>query len=88
MEAIIILGIALLSQAVKKYIYPSYGSGGVHCFVFAVAMLITSVWYVANQTPQFMEILQQAGIILIATVGLYEVVLKKIGFSSIHEQLK
>lgn len=85
MEALIVVGLALVSQFVKGFLYPKFGANGVHAFAFALAFVVAGVAQAASQNPSILAMLQQAGILLVATVGIYEVVLKRIGFVSGRE---
>ncbi len=69
----------ITAQICKKWISPKYGDNGVHVFIFILALSFTVVQTAANHNPAFMTILEQAGLLLVATVGTYHVLFKKIG---------
>lgn len=82
MEALIVVAVALLSQVLKKYVYPLYGAIGTQVAVFGVAFMFSAIYYTAQLNPSVMEILVSAGQVLLLAVGVYEVLLKRIGFQS------
>lgn len=79
MEILIGLGIMLAAQLVKNKITPKYGATGVHVFVFCIALAVTLVQFIAAHNPNFLAFLKQAGLLLVACIGTYEVIFKKIG---------
>lgn len=86
-EALAVIALGLFAQFVKKYVYPAAGSAGVHGLVFMVALVGVGVWQAAQSDPSIMIMLRDAGAYLLATVGLYEVIMKRIGFKSIRSEL-
>lgn len=80
-ETLIGLAIMGITQLSKSYIMPKYGANGVHIFVALLAIIATVVQYVATQNPNFLALLTQAGTLLVAVVGTYEVIFSKIGNS-------
>lgn len=80
-ETLIGLGILAVTQLSKSFILPKYGKTGVHVFVGILAVLVTAGQYFASHNANFAAILEQAGILLVAVVGTYEVIFSKIGNS-------
>jgi len=87
-EVIALIALTLFAQFVKGYLYPKFGKYAVHAVMFIVAMLITGVWQAMNANEDIMQLVLQAGTLLVQAVGIYEVVLKRIGFTSITETLQ
>lgn len=86
-EAVIILSVTVLSQLMKKYVYPKYGKTGVHVVTFVLALVFSGMYYATQSNPEFLEIMLSAGKVLVYAVGVYEVILKRIGFQSGKELL-
>jgi heme A synthase len=80
MEALIIIAISLATSILKKFIVPKFGEIGVHITIFLIALIGTGVYTYGSANPSFMEVIQSALAFLIATVGVYEILLKKINF--------
>lgn len=79
MEILIGLGLMVAAQICKKWITPKYGATGVHVFIFILALAVTGLQYLATHNPSIMKMLEQAGLLLIASVGTYHVLFEKIG---------
>lgn len=77
-STLMVLAILILTQICKKYIGPKWGDTGIHVFVFLVALLFVSVRAYATYNPTFGHLLIIAGEYLAASIGVYEVILKKI----------
>ncbi len=73
-----VLAISLITQICKQFILPKYGENGVHAFVFVLALIATGVQVAMTQYPGFAQLLLEAGQFLVATIGAYEVIFKKI----------
>ena len=86
-ESIILIGVIILTQIVKKYIYPKYGDTGIHVFTFVIACLGVGIYQAAQTYVEFKEILIQALNFLVIAVAVYEIILKKIGFKSAPDKL-
>lgn len=78
MEIIAGAALAVLAQVVKKYLVPM-GDWAVHAAIFAVAIVGVGVWQVAQSNPQVMGMLLQAVELLTVAIGVYEVILKRLG---------
>lgn len=74
---LIVLGMLVLTQIVKQFIAPKWGDTGVHIFIGVVALIIVVVQALVTYYPGFGALLLEAGKYLLATVGTYEVILKK-----------
>lgn len=81
-EALIILSVTFLTQTLKKHIYPRWGSVGVQSSVFIVSILFALLYAWSHANPSIMAIALNAGQILLYAVGVYEVLLKRIGFET------
>lgn len=73
-----ILAISLITQIAKQFILPKYGENGVHAFVFVLALAATGIQVAMTQFPGFGNLMLEAGGFLVATIGAYEVIFKKI----------
>lgn len=87
-ESLIFIGAILLTQVVKKFIKPRFGSTGVHVFTFIIALIGNGVYLYSQTDPEFALIIQRALEYLAGTVAVYEVILKKIGFPTVEKQLQ
>lgn len=79
MELLIGAALALLAQVTKEYIYPKFGDWGVHGALFLIALVGTAIWQTAVARPELMAIIENAGTLLVSAVGVYEVILKRLG---------
>lgn len=86
-ESLILLGVVVLTQLIKKYVYPKFGDTGVHVLTFVLALIGVGVYQYALHHVEFKELLIQALNFLVLAVAIYEVILKKIGFKSAPEKL-
>lgn len=86
-ESLILLGVIILTQFIKKYVYPKFGDTGVHVLTFVLALIGVGVYQYAAHNVEFKELLIQALNFLVLAVAIYEVILKKIGFKSAPEKL-
>lgn len=84
MEVLLGLGVALLGQFIKRYL-TAYTSIVTHAVVFFLALVAVCVWQYAQYDPSFMAVLMTAGKVLLTAVGVYEVLLKRLGFSALRE---
>lgn len=87
-ESLIFVGVILLTQIIKKYVYPMWGDTGVHALIFILSLIGLGVYEYAQYNPEFMDVLVWALGYLAGAVALYEVILKKIGFKSSTTQLE
>ena len=87
MEAVIVLGVILLTQIVKKYIYPKFGSFGVNVFAFLLALIGAVIYLYVYSIPTWQVIIERALQTLVYAVAVYEIILKKIGFSTAPAQI-
>lgn len=81
------IGTLLLTQIVKKYVYPKFGSTGVHILTFIIAAIGVGIQQYAQTNVEFKELLLQGLNYLVLAVAVYEVILKKIGFKSAQEKI-
>lgn len=79
MEILIGLGIMFIVQITKKWIVPKWGANGVHLFVAVLAGMVVGIKMYASGHPDFMKLLEQIGMYLVAVVGTYHVIFEKIG---------
>lgn len=86
-EVLILLGTLLLTQFVKKYVYPKFGSTGVHILTFVIATIGVGIYQYAQTNIEFKELLLAGLNYLVVAVAVYEVILKKIGFKSAQEKI-
>lgn len=86
-ETIVFIGLLVMTQVIKKHVIPKYGEWGLHGFVFLVAVAFLGVKAYADRNLEFKEVLVDAGIFLASAVSLYELILSKVGFKSVTEQL-
>jgi hypothetical protein len=68
--------ITLLTQAVKKWIEPKYGSNGVILFVLVMAFLGGGLQYLIGLVPA--SYIQAVSEMMLYAVGLYEILYKGI----------
>jgi len=66
----------LLTQIVKRWIQPKFGSIGVHLFVLLIAIVIASVQWYAQYLPQYF--LETILSIYALAVGWYEILIKRL----------
>lgn len=79
METFIGLVIMGLAQICKKWIKPKYGDNGVHLFIALLAVIITGIQLWLAHDQKFSEYVKQAYLLLVACLGTYELIFKKIG---------
>lgn len=84
MELLIAFGITLLTQLIKKFVYPKFGSYGVHALIFILSLAGVSVYYFVYTIPEWQVIIQKAIQTLAYSVAIYEIILKKVGFGKIE----
>lgn len=87
-EILGLIGIIILTQVSKKYIYPQFGDLGIHVFTFLVASVIVGIHQYAQYDIRFAELLTSAGTYLMAAITIYEVILKRLGVESVTNQTK
>lgn len=87
-ESLIFVGVVLVTQFIKKYVYPKWGDTGVHVLIFTLSLIGLGVYEYAQYNPAFMDVLVWSLGYLAGAVALYEVILKKIGFKSSTTQLE
>jgi hypothetical protein len=76
--ALSILSISILTQILKKNIMPKYGPTGVHILIAIIALVFVSIKAYASINPGINTILVQAGQLLVATIGIYEILIRKV----------
>lgn len=77
MELIIILGINMLTNVLKKRIMPKYGKLGVEVTVFAIAAIITGVQFLSESNPTVREFLSNMTIYATGAIALYQLIIKR-----------
>ena len=87
-ETLGLIGIMILTQVSKKYIYPRFGYFGIHVFTFIMALVVVGVHQYAQYDVRFGEWLASALTYLMAAVTTYEVFLKRLGVESVASQTK
>jgi len=86
-ESLILIGIVILTQITKRYVYPKFGSFGIHALTFILALIGVGVYQYAQANVDFKEILMQALNFLVVAVAVYEVILKRLGVESVTKKL-
>lgn len=82
-ELLIVAGTVLLTQITKKYIYPRYGSTGVHVFAFLIALFGVAIYQYSLYNEVFANAMNYALKFLLISVAVYEIILKRIGFKPV-----
>ncbi len=87
--ALIVFGTAVLTNLLKKYVYPKYRSNGVHVVTFILAAIGVGIYLYAGTNPSFGEFIKESLKYMMITIGIYEVILRKlpVGFDSSKEKL-
>jgi len=85
---LIFIGTVLLTQIVKKHVFPRFGATGVHALTFTIALVGLGIYEYAQINPAFMDVIVWALGYLAGAVAIYEVILKKIGMPSATTQLE
>lgn len=82
METIIavssVVGVNILVQILKNKILPKFGANGVHAFIFLVAFLFIVAKTIFEGHPEWHHAVEVGLNMLIASVAVYEIVLKKV----------
>ena len=78
LESLSVLGLVVATQLVKNYVKPRFGATGVHAFVFLLAFGVISVKGLMTTYPPFGEMVVVAGKYLVASLAVYEVILKQL----------
>ncbi len=78
--AAIAFGVNVLVSLLKKFIYPYFGSLGVHVFSFALATIGAVYFIYGGQFPQIQQLVIAAAALFSTAVSFYEVVLKHLSF--------
>lgn len=73
-----VLGLNLLGEIAKR-LNMVKGGAAVHVFLIIVSLIITGIWQLAQANPSFLVLLEKAGTILVAAIGTYELVWRKVG---------
>jgi len=87
-ETLIFIGTIVLTQIFKKYVYPRFGSTGIHVLTFIIAAIGLAVYQYAKANADFMNIAVMALNYLAGAIAIYEVLLKKIGVKSVIEKIQ
>lgn len=80
MEAVIVLGVAVLTSLIKRFVLPRWGDTGIHIIAFLVSLAGVSIYSLTKVFPPFQVLVEQALNVLIVTVAVYEILLKKLPF--------
>ncbi len=86
-ETLILIGIVVLTQITKKYIFPRFGAFGIHAFTFLIAAAGVGIYQYAQHSVEFKEVLFAALNYLVVAVSVYEIILKRIGVKSVTTKL-
>jgi len=78
MEIIIVVAINLLTQVLKKFIFPKWGKFGVQAFVFLLALVGTGVYSLYASNVEFQALVAKALQLLTGAIALYELILKRL----------
>lgn len=78
--AALAFGINILVSLVKKFIYPKFGSMGVHVFSFVLASIGAVYVIYGGNFPGLQQFLIAAAALFSTAVSFYEVVLKHLSF--------
>jgi len=78
MEILLSVGINLLTQMTKKFIEPKYGRLGVQVLVGVLSLIVAGIIAYSTVNPSFMELLKKAGLLLVQSVAIYELVIKNL----------
>lgn len=78
--AALAFGINVVVSLVKKFIYPKFGSFGVHVFSFVLATIGAVYVIYGGQFPALQNLLIAAAALFSTAVSFYEVVLKHLSF--------
>lgn len=80
-EILIVFAVALLAQVLKKWIAPRFGDLGIHVTVFVIAIAGAVGYNLYQSVPAFQAVVSEAIRTLAFAVALYELILKRLGFS-------
>lgn len=78
--AAIAFGVNVIVSLLKRYIYPKYGSFGVHVFSFVLAAIAAVYVIYGGQFPGLQQFVIAAAALFSTAVSFYEVVLKHLSF--------
>lgn len=81
-DLLAIVAITLLTQFLKQFVSPRWGDNGVHLVVAALAVIATAVQVAISHYPGFAVFASQVAAFLTITVGVYELILKKVAGST------
>jgi hypothetical protein len=81
MEIIIAFGSSVITSFVKRYIEPKFGKIGVQVLVFLLVILGVFIWRYISAIPEWKDIALKSLETLAYSIGMYEVVLKRLGFA-------
>lgn len=86
MEALILLAILTITQIVKNYIKPNFGTVGVHVFIFLLGMCGAGIELGIQHSATFKEVFQQGLGFLVLAVACYEIILKHLGINKLTKK--
>lgn len=84
-EALIVLGIVVLTQVIKRYVQPKFGTIGVHVLVLVLALIGVAIYNQTLADPNFAEFVTKTLQYLASAIAAYEVIIKRLGFSSFKD---
>lgn len=76
----------LFAQFLKNFVYKKWGDYGIYTVVFIVALGGTIIYKYVYAIPEWKEIITQALETLAYAIALYELILKRVGFSGANDE--
>lgn len=73
-----ILGVFLFTQLCKRWISPKFGDTGVHVLAFIAGLVAVAIKGAMSVYPSFAIFIVTAGQYLVASLALYEIIIKQI----------
>ncbi len=83
MDIIAVVSITVITSILKNYIKPKFGSLGVHVFIFSLGLIWVAIMNLMNFSPMFNDLVQGGLAFLVTSIGIYEVLLKKVGIDKL-----
>lgn len=85
MEIILGTVAAFATSLMKRYgVIDRFSPLAIYIAIFLVAVIASVIWHIAQNDERVMATLLTAGQILISAVGMYEVILKRIGMKKLE----
>ena len=76
----IVAGINILTEVLKKFIYPRFGAFGVQMVAYILAFIAAVYIIYGGNIPGIKEVLVAAGLLFSTAITVYEVLLKNIPY--------